>query len=93
MNGLIIFLIILQFIATGVGAFFLAKQAKSMRIAITQAAAVGFILPFALYIIPYSQNPTIEGLKFFMEWLILSFVANMIAAIPVSIASRIFGGD
>ena len=92
MNEMILSLIIFQFIATAIGAYFLAREAKKLETAIAQAAGLGFILPFILYIIPYSMNPTIDKLTFFIEWLMYSWVANEIAAIPVAVITKIARG-
>jgi hypothetical protein len=91
MDGIIIFLMIVQFIATAIGAFFLAKQARSLRLAITQAAAIGFFLPILIYIIPYSINPTLEKLTFFIEWVLYSMIANEVAGIPAAIIGKMIG--
>ena len=88
MNEVIIFLIVIQFIASGVGAYFIAREARKVETAIAQAAAIGFVLPFLLYIIPYSMNPTADKMVFFFEWMIYSLVANEIAAIPVAIVTK-----
>ena len=89
MDNIIIFLLIVQFIATGVGAYFIAREAKKIEKAIGQAAAIGFLLPFVLYIIPYSMNPTAEKMVFFIEWMMYSLVANEIAAIPTAIVTSL----
>jgi hypothetical protein len=91
MDNLIIFLLIIQFVATIIGSFALAKQAKSLRVAVREAATISFFLPFLIYIIPFSTNPTPEKLAFFMEWLVTSWVFNFIVSIPVAIISQIIG--
>ena len=90
MEKIIIFLIIVQALATAVGAFFLAKKARNLKVIVTQVSGIAFVLPFMLYLIPYSFNPTAEKMAFFIEWLIYSFIANEIVAIPTVFIAQIF---
>lgn len=89
MDDIVILLLIVQALTTAVGAYFLARQARSLETAIAQASAIGFLLPFAFYMIPYSMNPTVEGMITFFEWMIYSIIANEIAGIPVAIISQL----
>jgi len=85
MNKLIIAIVIVQAFLNSVGAFFLAKRIKKLKHAIESSAAISFALPFALYILPYSINPTTDKLIFFIEWIFYSFVINTVTGIPTAI--------